>query len=235
MSDRTERLIGIFTDSFWPLLQAGLEYTVPLTLVSYAIGLVLALVTAISRISRWGPLSMVFRFYVWLIRGTPLIVQLFVIFYGLPSIGVTLDPFTAAVIGFSLSVGAYGSEIVRAAILSIPDGQWEAAYASGMRRSQVLRWVVIPQAVNVSVPPMFNAFISLVKDTSLAATITVTELFRKSQQITAFTYEPLLMYCEVALIYLIFSTLLTILQDRLERRFSRQGARIGEADGNRLS
>lgn len=206
-----ERIWNIIVDSFVPLLKAGVAFTVPLTLITFALGLVVAVLTALARLSSFGPLRQLARFYVWIIRGTPLLVQLFIIFYGLPSIGIVLDPFPAAVIGFTLSVGAYGSEIVRAAILSIHAGQWEAAYSLGMTRLQALRRIILPQAARVSVPPLANSFISLVKDTSLAATVTYTEMFRTAQQITSTTYEPLIVYSEAGGIYLIFITILSTL------------------------
>ena len=219
-----ERQIQIIMDSLLPLLKAGVAFTIPLTLISFVIGLLLAVLTALVRISSWTILKLIFRFYVWVIRGTPLLVQLFIIFYGLPAIGITLEPLTAAIIGFSLSVGAYSSEIVRAAIQSISKGQWEAAFSVGMTRGQALRRVILPQATRVSVPPLANTFIGLVKDTSLAASITYMELFRTSQQIVATTYEPLLLYCEVGVIYLLFCTVLSTLQNYLERRLSRYSA-----------
>ncbi|BBH23694.1 cysteine ABC transporter permease [Paenibacillus baekrokdamisoli] len=225
MSDRTERLLHIFLDSFLPLLHAGVAFTVPLTLLSFTFGLILAMVTALARLSDFPVLAAIAKFYVWIIRGTPLLVQLFIIFYGLPSIGVTIDAFPAAVIGFSLSVGAYAAEIIRAAIISIPKGQWEAAYSLGQTRLQALRRIILPQAARVSVPPLSNSFISLVKDTSLASVVTVTELFQKGQQITAVVYEPLLLYCEVALIYLLFCSVLSVLQRRLEHHYDRYHAR----------
>lgn len=219
-----ERQIQIIMDSLLPLLKAGVAFTIPLTLISFVIGLLLAVLTALVRISSWTILKLIFRFYVWVIRGTPLLVQLFIIFYGLPAIGITLEPLTAAIIGFSLSVGAYSSEIVRAAIQSISKGQWEAAFSVGMTRGQALRRVILPQATRVSVPPLANTFIGLVKDTSLAASITYMELFRTSQQIVATTYEPLLLYCEVGVIYLLFCTVLSTLQNYLEKRLSRYSA-----------
>ncbi|MDK8182326.1 amino acid ABC transporter permease [Paenibacillus sp. UMB4589-SE434] len=203
------------------MLKAGLLFAVPLTLISYVLGLVLALLTALARLSSIKPLVWLAQFYVWIIRGTPLLVQLFIIFYGLPSIGITIGAFPAAIIGFTLSVGAYNSEVLRAAINSISQGQWEAADSLGMTRSQILRRIILPQAARVSVPPLSNSFISLVKDTSLAATITVTEMFQRAQQIAATTYEPMLVYCEVALVYLFFSTILSALQARVEKYFER--------------
>jgi cystine transport system permease protein len=210
-------------DSFPTLLWAGIRFTIPLTLLSFALGLALGLVTAVARLFGPAPISALARFYVWIIRGTPLLVQLFVIFYGLPSIGVLLDAFPAALIGFTLNVGAYTSEIIRAAISSVPKGQWEAAYSTGMNWQQAMRRTIVPQAARVSVPPLSNSFISLVKDTSLAAAITVPELFQAAQRIVATTYEPLILYIQAALIYLVLSSVLSALQSRLEMRFSRYG------------
>ncbi|QMV42425.1 amino acid ABC transporter permease [Cohnella cholangitidis] len=219
-----DRQIEILLDSFWPLLKAGVLYTIPLTLITFALGLTLAIITALVRLSSLKILKWVADFYVWVIRGTPLLVQLFIIFYGLPSVGITLNVYTSAVIGLSLSVGAYCSEIVRAAILSVQKGQWEAAYSLGMSRTQALRRVILPQAARVSVPPLGNAFISLVKDTSLVAIITYVEMFRKAQQVAAATYEPMVVYCEVAVIYLAFSTVLSVLQNYVEKRLERFSA-----------
>jgi len=219
--DRTLRIIHILIDSFLPLLKAGLQFTVPLALVSFTLGLILALATALARISKFKSLVLISKFYVWIIRGTPLLVQLFIVFYGLPAIGITLNALTAAIIGFTLSVGAYNSEVIRAVILSIPKGQWEAAYSIGMTDSQALRRIILPQAARVSIPPLANSFISLVKDTSLVATITVAEMFQIAQRITATTYEPLWLYIEVAVIYLMFCTVLSMLQHRIEKKLAR--------------
>lgn len=223
MDDRMVRVIGILQDSFFPLLKAGVTFTVPLAIISFFLGMIVAFTVAIIRVTRFKPLLPIARFYVWIIRGTPLLVQLFIIFYGLPTIGITLDAFVSGVIGFTLSVGAYGSETIRAAILSVPKGQWEAAHALGLSKVQTLMYVIIPQAFKVAIPPMANSFISLVKDTSLAATITITELFQVAQQITARTYEPLWLYMEAALIYLIFCSVLSVMQSRLEVRFGKSG------------
>lgn len=207
-------------DSFWPLLSAGLIFTVPLTLITFVLGIVLGLSVALARLYGPAPLVMLVRFYVWLIRGTPLLVQLFLIFYGLPSAGIVLDAFTAAVIGFTLNIGAYSSEIIRATLTAIPKGQWEAAYSIGMNWPQVMRRVILPQAARIAVPPLSNTFISLVKDTSLAAAVTVPELFQAAQRLASVTYEPLILYVETALIYLLFSSVLSTLQDKLEQRLA---------------
>ena len=221
MTGRAATIFQILVDSFFPLLKAGITFTVPLTIISFTLGLMIALSVALIRIFGKQPLVAVVKFYVWIIRGTPLLVQLFIIFYGLPSIGVTLNGFISATIGFTLSVGAYSSEIIRAAILSVPKGQWEAAQALGMTKGQTMMHIILPQAVKVAIPSLSNSFISLVKDTSLAASITVTELFQVGQQITARTYEPLWLYCEVAFVYLIFCSVLSYLQSKMESLYGK--------------
>lgn len=212
---------GLFSDSLWPIVHRGLVGTIPLALVSFAIGLVIALGIALLRLSVNPLLSWLGRAYVSLIRGTPLLVQLFVIFYGLPSLGVVIDPWPSAVVAFSLNVGGYAAEVMRAAILSVPRGQWEAAYTIGMPRATTLRRIVLPQAARVSVPPLSNTFISLVKDTSLASLILVAEAFRQAQVIAAATSEFMLLYLEVALVYWVFCTVLSFGQDRLEKVLER--------------
>jgi cystine transport system permease protein len=215
------------------LIAAGLKYTIPIALVSFAIGLAIALITALIRISTRGGffkvIKVIFRFYVWLFRSTPLLVQLFIVYFGLPYLkisgiapeGIKLDPLTAGIITFSLNTGAYCSETIRAAILSIPNGQWEAAYSLGMTKTKALRRIILPQALRVTLPPLANSFISLVKDTSLAASITIVEMFEVSQQIAAENYQPLIMYCLVALLYAVACTILSWLQGYLEKITSR--------------
>ncbi|MCM0617366.1 amino acid ABC transporter permease [Paenarthrobacter sp. MSM-2-10-13] len=207
--------------SFGPLITGAVTGTIPLTLASFAIGLVLALVVALLRLSPNIVLSGIGRFYVSVIRGTPLLVQLFVIFYGLPSIGVKLDPWPSAIIAFSLNVGGYAAEIIRAAILSVPKGQWEAGHTIGMSRPQALVRIILPQAARVSVPPLSNTFISLVKDTSLASLILVTELFRNAQQIAAFSQEFMALYLQAALVYWVICLVLSTAQSAVEKRLDR--------------
>lgn len=223
--ERITKLIDIAQSSLLPLLEGAILYTIPLTLSTFTLGLLLAVLTALARISGIQVLQIMARIYVSAIRGTPLLVQLFIIFYGLPTIGVIIDPFPSAIIGFSLNIGAYASEIIRAAILSIPKGQWEAAYSIGMSYSQAMRRIVLPQAARVSVPPLSNTFISLVKDTSLASLILVTEMFRRAQEIAATNYEFLLLYSEAALLYWIICFILSIGQGRLETRLDRYTAK----------
>jgi L-cystine transport system permease protein len=223
--ERFDRLVTIAQSSLLPLVKGALYYTIPLTLITFSIGLVLAIFTALARISGIKLLEIIARVYVSAIRGTPLLVQLFIIFYGLPNLGITIDSFPAAVIGFSLNVGAYASEIIRAAILSIPKGQWEAAYSLGMSYSQALKRIIFPQAARVSIPPLSNTFISLVKDTSLASSILVAEMFRKAQEIASTNYEFLLLYTETALLYWVICFVLSIIQGRIEERLNRYTAR----------
>jgi cystine transport system permease protein len=215
----------LLLDSFWPMVLAGLRGTIPLSLASFAIGLVIALGMALLRLSRNVVLRGVARFYISVIRGTPLLVQLFVIFYGLPAVGVVIDPFPAAVIAFSLNVGGYAAEVIRAAILSVPRGQWEAAHVVGLSPRKTLTRIILPQAARVSVPPLSNTFISLVKDSSLASLILVSELFRQAQNIAAFSYEFMAIYLEAALIYWLFCLVLSAGQGVLERRLDRHVAR----------
>jgi L-cystine transport system permease protein len=207
--------------SLWPIVRGGLTGTIPLALASFGLGLVLALVVALMRLSRIRLVSAVARGYVSVIRGTPLLVQLFVIFYGLPSVGVTLSPWPSAIIAFSLNVGGYAAEVIRAAILSVPAGQWEAAHTIGMSRRQALRRIILPQAARVSVPPLSNTFISLVKDTSLASLILVTELFRQAQEVATFSGEFMVLYVEAAVVYWVICLFLSGGQSTLERRLDR--------------
>lgn len=223
------RLLEIGSNAIGPLLLGTIQYTIPLALITFAIGLVIAVFTAIARISNNTALNLLARAYVSIVRGTPLLVQLFIIFYGLPTIGVMLEPLPAAIIGLSLNVGAYASEVVRSAIISIPKGQWEAAYSMGMVRSQALRRIILPQATRVSIPPLSNTFISLVKDTSLASLVLVAELFRKAQEIASHNYEFLFIYSLAALIYWVICFILSFIQGRLEARLERY---VGKSGGH---
>ena len=181
----------------------------------------LALGVALMRLSSNPLLSWLGRAYVSVIRGTPLLVQLFVVFYGLPSIGIRIEPWPSAIIAFSLNTAGYAAEIIRAAILSVPKGQWEAAYTIRMGRTATLQRIILPQAARVSVPPLSNSFISLVKDTSLASLILVTELFREAQQVAAFSGDFMAVYLLAAAIYWVFCIVLSFLQSRLETRLDR--------------
>ncbi|MCM1045277.1 MAG: amino acid ABC transporter permease [Candidatus Gastranaerophilales bacterium] len=218
-----ERWVTIFIDSFGKILMPGLKLTIPLTAISFVLALVIAVVVALIQFGNVRILKQIARFYVWVIRGTPILVQLFVVFYGLPSLGIVLEPFPAAVLVFSINEGAYASETVRAALESVPKGQIEAGYCVGMSWLQIMWRIVLPQALRTAFPPLSNSLIGLLKETSLAANITVAEMFMSTQRIVARTYEPLLLYLEVGLIYLMFCTILTGLQRMGEKRLQTYG------------
>ena len=217
------RLVGILIDSFPKILINGLTVTLPLTIISFALALVIALITALVQTSKIHVLRQLSRFYVLVIRGTPVLVQLFVVFYGLPSLGVLIDPFPAAVACFAINEGAYCAETIRAALESVPAGQMEAGYCVGMTYLQTMRRIVLPQALRTAFPPLFNSLISLLKDTSLAANITVTEMFMATQRIVARTKESLPLNLEVAFIDLMFSTILTQVQRWGEKKLNAKG------------
>ena len=216
-----DRISELLLSSLQPMALAMIKVTLPLTAISFSLGLLIAVLTAIARIANIKILKQLSEFYIWIFRGTPLLVQLFIVYFGLPIVGVTLDVWSAAIITFSLNIGAYASEAVRAAVLSVPKGQWEAATALGMSYAQILRRIIAPQAARISLPPLSNIFISTLKDTSLAASITMVDMFMVAQRIAARTFEPLLLYVLAALIYLAVCTALTWLQAKLEKSVSR--------------
>ncbi|MFH5207290.1 amino acid ABC transporter permease [Antrihabitans spumae] len=222
MDANTRELIW---NNLGPMLEATVTKTIPLTIISFALGLVIALFVALARISKILPLSAAARFYISIIRGTPLLVQLFIVFYALPQFDIVIDPFPAAVIAFSLNVGGYAAEVIRAAILSIPKGQWEAAQTIGMRYPTTLRRIVLPQAARTAVPPLSNTLISLVKDTSLASTVLVTELLRVAQLAAAPTFDFFALYGVAAVYYWVICLVLSFAQGKLETRLDRYVAK----------
>ncbi|MFM9033135.1 MAG: ABC transporter permease subunit [Mycobacterium sp.] len=210
--------------NLWPLAKAAITKTIPLTVISFVIGLAIALVVALARLSSNVVVNGIARFYISVIRGTPLLVQLFIVFFALPELNIKIDPFPAAVIAFSLNIGGYAAEIIRSAILSIPKGQWEAAQTIGHGYVGSLRRVILPQAARVAVPPLSNTLISLVKDTSLASTILVTELLRTAQIAAAPTFEFFALYGTAAVYYWVICLALSFAQGRMERRLERHVA-----------
>lgn len=217
--------------AFAPMLEGLVKFSIPITLVTFLLGLVIALLTALMRISTCRILRGIARFYISIIRGTPMIVQLFIIFYGIPELGRlltnnsenqwTLAPVIAAIIGLSLNVGAYASEIIRGGIMSIPKGQTEAAYSIGMNYRQTIQRIILPQAIRVSVPALGNTFLSLIKDTSLLGFILVAEMFRKAQEVASTTYEYLTIYLLVALMYWVVCFIISIAQNFYESYLER--------------
>ena len=219
----TERLWNILVDSFPKLLEYGVKVTIPLTVLSFLLALVLALLVALIQYANVRVLRQVCRFYIWIIRGTPLLVQLYIVFYGLPSVGILLEAFPAAVIVLGINEAAYMAETIRGALESVSRGQLEAGYCVGLTYPKIMVHVVLPQALRTAFPALSNSMISMLKETSMAATITVMEMFRQAQVINGRVYESMGLYCEVAVIYLAFCTILTWIQHRGEKRLASYG------------
>lgn len=221
------RIFDLLVDSFPKLLIPGLTMTIPLTAISFFFAMVIAIVVAMVQFAHVRVLQQICRFYIWFVRGTPLLVQLFVVFYGLTDFDIILEPFVAAVIVFSLNEGAYAAEAVRGALESVPAGQMEAGYCVGMNYLQTMRRIVLPQALRTAFPSLMNSLISMLKDTSLASTITVAEMFMATQRIAGRTFEYMPLYLEVAVIYLLFSTILTKVQRVGEKKLGAYQAKEG--------
>ncbi len=221
------RLWNLFVDSFPKILIPGITVAIPLTVIAFSLAMVIAVAVALIQFANIKVLKQIARFYIWIFRGTPLLVQLYIVFFGLANIGIVIDPFPAAVLVFSLNEGAYGAETIRAALESVPAGQLEAGQCAGLSYIQTIFRIVLPQAMRTAFPSLSNALISMLKDTSIASCITVTEMMRASQQIIARSYEALLLYMEAGLIYLIFSTVLTKLQSIGEKKLSFYGRKEG--------
>ena len=219
----TERLWNILVESFPKMLEYGLKVTIPLTVLSFALAIMVALLVALIQYARVKVLRQICRFYIWITRGTPLLVQLYIVFYGLPKVGIVLDAFPAAVLVLGLNEAAYMAETIRGTLESVSTGQLEAGYCVGMTWPKIIRHVVLPQAMGTAFPALSNSMISMLKETSMAATITVMEMFRQAQVINGRVYEPLALYVEAAVIYLIFCTILTWVQHRGEKRLSSYG------------
>jgi cystine transport system permease protein len=204
-----------------PVMLKGAGYTLIFAVASMVGGLVLGFPTAVMRILPWKLLRWPANLYVSIMRGTPLLVQMFVIYYGLPSVGIEFTPVTAGILALSLNAGAYLSESLRGAILSIHQGQWSASYSLGLGYAQTLRHVVMPQALRIAVPSMSNTLISLIKDTSLVSVITMTELMLSTKEVIATTFRPLPLYLAAALIYWMLSLAFEQLQRLAEQRLNR--------------
>lgn len=218
------RVLNILWESFPKLFMAALTVTMPLTILSFICGMVIAMFTALVQTAKIPVLRHIARFYVWIIRGTPLLVQLWIVYFGLPSIGILIPAFPSATIVLSLSIGAYCSETVRAAIGSVPAGQFEAGYCIGMNYWQIIFRIVLPQALKTAFPPLSNSLISLVKDTSLAYSVAIVEVMATANRIGARSYDYFWLYVEAAFVYLIFCTVLTWLQHYCEQKLERKKA-----------
>ena len=227
------RILSILWESLGKILLAGIKVTIPLTVIGFAIAMVIALFMAIVQYANVKVLKSIARFYIWIFRGTPLLVQLFLAYFGLPKIGIVMDAFPCAVMVFALNEGAYCAETMRAALEAVPQGQIEAGLCAGMNYFQIMIHVVLPQAFRTAFPPLSNSVISMLKDTSLAATITVADMFQSAQRVVGRTYEPLWIYSELALLYLVISTLLTFLQRAGEKRLSVYNSRNQQNGGDK--
>ena len=218
-----ERLWNILADSFPKLLGYGIRVTVPLTVFSFAIALATALLVALIQYANVKGLRQFCRFYIWITRGTPLLVQLYIVFFGLPGIGIKLDAFIAAMLVIGFNEGAYMAETLRGAMESVSRGQLEAGYCVGLNFPKIMWHVVLPQTFRTAFPALGNSMIAMLKETSMAATISVMEMFRQAQVITGRVYESLGLYCEGAVIYMAFCTLLSWLQRKGEKRLAGYG------------
>ena len=217
-----ERIINELVESFGKLFLAGIKVSLPLTIASFSAGLLIAFLVALAQIAKVPVLRHLVRVYVWIIRCTPMIVQLFIVYFGLPSIGIKFNSFVSAWFVMSLSVGAYCSETVRAAIQSVPVGQLEACYCDGLTFWQGMIHVIVPQALRTAFPPLSNSIIGLVKDTSLAYSVALVEILATAQRIAARTYDYFWLYLEAGLIYLIICSVLTVIQSRAEAALERR-------------
>jgi polar amino acid transport system permease protein len=206
----------------WNELKAGALITLNITFVSFLISLAIGIVVGVAR-SRPGKLRYFFAPYVEFFRGTPLLIQLFFIYYALPAAGITLQNMTAAYVGIGLCGGAYISEIIRAALMAVPREQEEAARSTGLSSLQTLVYVVLPQAVRVAIPPIMNAFASQLKETSLVSVLAINELTRSGQMIYSRTFRPFEIYLAVALIYFAMTFSVALFSRYLERIFKVRG------------
>ncbi|MBC7456555.1 MAG: amino acid ABC transporter permease [Massilia sp.] len=204
-----------------PVMLTGAGYTLMFALASMVGGLALGFPVALLRMASWALLRWPAALYVSVMRGTPLLVQIFVIYYGLPSIGIELSPVTAGVLALSLNAGAYLVESVRGAIGSVSVGQWGASFSLGLGYWQTLIFIVLPQALRVAVPSMSNTLISLIKDTSLVSVITMTELMLSTREVIATTFRPLPLYLAAAALYWCMSLAFGRLQRRAEQHLNR--------------
>ncbi|AYQ29105.1 MULTISPECIES: amino acid ABC transporter permease [unclassified Polaromonas] len=204
-----------------PLMLKGAAWTLLLAVASVFFGAIIGTLVAVTRLAKVPVLSQFATLYVSCMRGTPLLVQLFVIYFGLPSIGIQFDPISAGILGLSLNVGAYLSETIRGAINGVEHGQWNAARSLGLTQAQTLRYVIGPQALRLAVPSLSNSLISLIKDTSLVSVIAVGELMLATKEVIATTFQPFPLYLAAAGIYWAMSASFETLQKKLEVRLNR--------------
>ncbi|MDF2880719.1 MAG: Amino acid transporter, permease protein [Clostridiaceae bacterium] len=201
-----------------PVLLKGSIMTIELTVITIILGSLLGVILALCKISASKILYLISAFYTWVFRGTPLLLQLFFFYYGLPLIGLRLEPFEAAVLGLTLNCSAYMAEIIRGGILSIEKGQFEAAKALGFNYAQTMKKIILPQTYRVLIPPVGNEFIAMLKDTSLVSSIAMVELMRSAQQIYAYSFKPLEVFFTAAILYLFLTTIFTTVFSLFEKK-----------------
>jgi cystine transport system permease protein len=214
-------MLDLFIRSL-PLLKSAVLMTVLLGLSSFVLGSTLGLLVAMARISRFAVLRALAFAYVSIFRGTPLLVQILLLYFGLPRYGIVLDPVPAALLALTLFSAAYLSENFRSGINAVDRGQWEAAMSLGMGYWKAMVRVILPQGLRIAIPPVGSRMIALIKDTSLASTITVVELTRVADQVGASTFRYMEMFLMVGFIYWVINQILTIAQTILENRVSRR-------------
>jgi polar amino acid transport system permease protein len=191
--------------AFLPSLLHGAMITIAVSLLAFGLALVFGLVTGIARISRLMPLRVVAACYIQFIRGTPLLLQLFFIYYVLPYVGIVLTPFVSGLTGLTLNYAAYMAEVFRSGILAIPKGQWEAGQSVGMSRRLLMRRIILPQAIRIIIPSLGNFFVSIFKDSALVSVITMRDLMFSGQLLASATYKHFEIFAEVAVIYFLIS------------------------------
>ncbi|KVE76829.1 MULTISPECIES: amino acid ABC transporter permease [Burkholderia cepacia complex] len=205
-----------------PLLKVAILTTLELGVCAFVLGSIVGLVIALMRLSRYPALRAAAFAYVSVFRGTPLLLQMLLIYFGLPYYGIVMDPFMAATLALTLFAAGYLSEDFRAGLLSVEKGQWEAGLSLGMGYAKTLRRVVLPQGLRISIPPVSSRLIGLMKDTSLASTVTVVELTRVANQVGAATFRYMDMFLIVGVLYWVISQTLTFAQTFLESRLTRR-------------
>lgn len=219
----SERVIEIILNSFPKVFELGLKVTIPLAILSFVLAFFVSVIVAFIQYAHIKGLTALTRFYVWVVRGTPLLVQLYVFYFGLPSIGITLPAFTCGILVLGLNEGAYMAETMRASLDAVPSGQMEAGRCVGMSYLQVMMRIILPQALRTAFPSLMNSFIALIKDSSMTSTITVIEMFRQAQIVNGRVYQPFVLYLEAAVIYLLFCTVASIFQKVIEKKLNSYG------------
>jgi cystine transport system permease protein len=203
-----------------PVMLKGTAYTLLFAVTSMVLGLALGSLIALVRVLALPVLHHVARLYVSAFRGTPLLVQVFIVYYGLPSIGIEFSPITAGILALTLNVAAYLSESLRGAVLGVTQGQWMAGKSLGLTHVQTLRYVITPQALRYAVPSLSNSLISLIKDTSLVSVIAVTELMLATKELISTTFQPFPLYIAAAGVYWVLSLSFEQVQKGLEKRLA---------------